>query len=217
MRIQTKPVIALASGAILLGSVGSVFCQTAQAQSVIIPWTTVPLADVVGVATGPDALAVAYEVTENPFDGVYTYSYTVDNPSPGNVAFFTVDFNTGAIIDGEAAFLPGSITVGNANLGVANGANGITWAFLSDPISAGGGVSGTLTFQSDLAPETGNASATGNDNPPGPWASNGSAEQVAIPAQPPEVVPEPATTTLFALALLLLPFRSTILKRELTR
>jgi hypothetical protein len=209
MRIHAKIIVALASGAILLP--GLPF-QTAQAQSVIIPSTPVTLADVNGTDTGPDALTVTYEVTENLADDVYTYNYIVGNPSPENVTSFTVDFNTGAIINGQDAFVPGSITVGNANYGAANGVNGITWAFLSDPISAGGGTSGTLAFQSDVAPAQGNASATGDDNPPGPWASYPDGSQVPIPNAS-IVVPEPTTTVLLALtALLLPPFGATISK-----
>jgi hypothetical protein len=213
MRIQTKPVIALASGAILLGSVGSVLCQTAQAQSVIIPWTTVPLADVVGVATGPDALAVAYEVTENPFDGVYTYSYTVDNPSgdPAIVEAFSIGFNTSP----AGAVLTGSVMGGAA---WANTGTGLLWVDIITPGNNSGTLYGgvSLSFESYDVPTYGNADATGSDNPPSPWASDPYGSQVPVPNT--VVVPEPTTTALLALtALLLLPFRSTILKRELMR
>jgi len=200
---------ALVSGAILLSGV---LCQTAQAQGLLNESGASILADVNGTATGPEALTVSWSVVENaPSD--YTYTYTVNNPSgdvllPGSYAPGTSEIVDSFSLDFNAA-LPDAVVSGpiGGNSAFNFGAYGLYWVLSPDVVRAGTS-SGLLSFQSELPPSPGNASAS-DDSPPSPWASpNGS--PVPVPGTGNFSVPEPATTTLLALtALLLLPFGST--------
>lgn len=195
MKIQPNPIIALSSVSILLSGL---LCQTAQAQTILN--STAILAVNAGLAA--DELTVAYTVTDN--SGVYTYDYTVNNPSsdPGTVALFEVGFDATS-----ASVVAGSITGGSSGEMITG--SGVDWVTVITP----GNNSGTLSFKSDEAPVFANANANGSPNPPAPWAStNPKGNQVPVP-DPSTVVPEPATTALLALSVLLLPFRSYLLKR----
>jgi hypothetical protein len=187
---------ALGSGAILLsGLLG----QTAQAQSSLLgtPETS-PLLTANSGSPGAD-LQINYSVTET--SGLYTYAYTVVNPgsdTTGNVDYFSVDFNAN----------PATISLGPSGGSYASYSTGsdVYWYFPG--LTAGQSTAAlSLTFTSPDAPVFGNADATGN-NPPGPWASASSIQQVPVPGP----VPEPTTDALFSLTLLLLPFRRSIFK-----
>jgi len=209
MKMQSKPIIALASGSILLFGV---LCQTTQAQSTLVDSGTAVLPAVDDL--GFDSLTVDYSVyftTPAIGSDYYTYDYTVYNPSSGNVA----DFNVGFDANAPDAVLPSSITGGNGPLPNQNvGGAGVNWYFETQTITQGNN-SGMLSFESSFAPiNDGNANASGGANPPGGWGTDPDDPTdgvVAVPNVP--VVPEPATTTLFALTLLLLAFRPNILKR----
>jgi len=191
MKTQSKPIVALASSAVL---VCGVLCQSAQAQAIIEGPAVAVLADVNGNNSGPTALPVTYEVTQftsGPDIGLYDYSYVVSNPvgDPATVVDFALSFNaaaTGAVVG------PISGGIASENYGV----NGVTWV---QPTSSGS-TSGTLSFLSDLAPVLGDANASGIGNPPGPWSSAPDGSQLPVPNAP--AVPEPATTSLLAMALL---------------
>jgi hypothetical protein len=197
MKMQSKPIIAFASGAILL--LGTL-CQTAQAQS-----TIATLAD---SNDGAANLTVDSTVT---FDGsVYTYDYTINNPSGGSseVTGFDVSFNANPA---NAAF---NLTGGDFG-GTPSGYSGVNWTFgfLVNPISQGS--SALVSFQSDYAPVGGAANATGTDNAAdgASWATAPNGDFVYVPAVPTNV-PEPVTTSLLALSSLLLVFRPNILKKS---
>jgi len=198
MKTQSKPIVALASGAVLLFGV---LCQTSHAQEIIAS-NTVTLADANGNTSGPTTLSVQYEVTET--SGVFTYDYVVSNPlgdyqgaNPNYVGGFEVRFDAA---DAGITGLSGGF--GSQN----DGSSGVTWYLAVAP----GGNSGTLQFQSDNAYDLNTANATGSDNPPGPWNSLNSSELVAAPNPP--VIPEPATTSLVALSLVFLALKPNILK-----
>ena len=172
MKKHAKPIVALASGAILLSSV---LCPTAQAQTPVVPSGTAILADTYGTEYGPEALTVNYSVTENASD-IYTYNYTVNNPggdvqlnnppAPEIFDAFSVVFDT--TVSGAYADY---VTGGSGHL--VNGASGLEWLF--NPAVEPGDNSGTLSFDSDLPPTMGNANAYANElgnSPPAPWASS---------------------------------------------
>jgi hypothetical protein len=200
MRTQPKSIAAVASGAVLLSGLAG---QSAKAQSVTLntPEQSI-LADVNG-GTGPNALTVDWEVTDN--SGVYTYSYTVQSPTAAEAASFSVGFNTAATdpvdISGDGAInYSGAVGIG------------VIWNPLynnTDTVGVQPGeTSQTLTFESDSPPVLGNANVNGS-NPNGPWASNPYGHEVPVPF----ALPEPATVSLLALGLMLFPFRSSIRKR----
>ena len=201
MRTHTKPIIALASGAVLLSGL---LCQTAHAQSVVLGQSyPVTLADLngSGTASGPNALPVTFVVTDVPADAPtpYLYSYTINNTSSGAgswaVESFSVNFvSTGAnvVADVNAA-------------GGQNGGQGVEWSSIFIAPSS----SETLTFESDDAPVLGNANAGGAPNGPAPWASSPNGSQVAVPS----TVPEPEVASLLGLALLLAPFRFALFRK----
>jgi hypothetical protein len=212
MKTCVKPIVALAAGAILLTGA---LCQTARAQNIVVESDLTPSilaptpAPPGGYAVNPqEYLSVAWEVTENLSDSVYTYYYDVSNPSGDvlynsdgslgttleDVAYFSVDFPT------TGNYVPGTIHGGGA---VQFTANTIEW-LVNIPA---GGTSGVLQFDSDIPPTLGNATSS-DSAAPAPWTSaNPDGTLVPVP------VPEPATTTLLALtALLLLPFRSNIFR-----
>jgi hypothetical protein len=203
MKKHKKAIIALVSGAILLfGVLG----QTAQAQSVI-QLGSAQLANISGTSNGPEALTVNYEVTLSA--GVYTYLYSVANPSgdvilapapgagsPEVVDAFAVVFNT--LLPG--AYVPGSQAGGTGLQN--NGASGLFWSF---PGVNPGSSSPTLSFQSDMPPTLGNANAS-DSVPPSPWSSVPYGQMVPVPS----TVPEPMTMVLLALPLALVPFRSNL-------
>jgi hypothetical protein len=213
MKNNAKPIVALLSGAIfLLGG----FCQSTQAQGIITLGQsyTQALATDTGSGTdvGPEAVTVTTKVTESA--GVYTYTYVVNNPTgdviqggqnngqPETVGSFTVGFNTTL----TGAYVSGSYSGGTlpAFIGVTSSA--IDWSFAA--VSPGSS-SPILSFQSDEAPTWGNASASDSGNQPSPWASAPNGNPVLIPSP----VPEPTTMSLFAGCLLLMPFRSIIVKK----
>src|SRR5271157_417892 len=210
MRTHAKPLVALASGVILLAGM---LCQTTNAQLVLSGSAT--LADTLGANSGPEALTVQYQVFLS--GGIYFYAYWVNNPAgdvilnnngsptstPEIVDAYSVAFDTTA----PGAYIAGSIAGGTSTQD--NGTSGLFWSF--NAISPGGSTppSNPLVFESYLPPIMGNANAQ-DANPPSPWSSNPNGQQVPVPNV---TIPEPATTTLFALAaLLLLPFRSNMLQ-----
>jgi hypothetical protein len=204
-----KLTVALASGAtLLLGAL----CPTIQAQSVLIESGSSVLADTLGTATGPEAVTVSWFVLENTATDIFTYGYNVNNPTgdvqlpgapdpgqPETVGSLTLSFDTtvqGALVSATA---PVGGTFQN------NDANGLSWTF---PSVNPGNVSALLAFQSTLAPVLGNASAGDGAIPPAPWSSVPNGQPVPVPGLL-HATPEPETTTLLALTLLFLPFRST--------
>jgi hypothetical protein len=198
MRTHTKPLVALASG---ITACSALLCQTVQAQSIVLgTQETSYLANANGVDTGSSALPITWDVTES--DNVYTYSYTIANPSadPSLVESFSVGFN--ANLTGAVVGTPGGGGVLNGTLG---NYIGVIWS----PLFISAGDSATVTFESDEAPVFGNANANGS-TPNGPWASSPSGQTVPVPSP----VPEPAATSLLALSLLLVPFRGAIFKKS---
>jgi hypothetical protein len=219
MNIRVKPLVALASGAMLLSGL---FSHTAQAQSTLIEQGTSSLGDVFLVNTGSEALTVSWFVVENTSSDLYTYAFNVNNPSgdvqlnndntpyispitkttvPETFNSFSLTFDT--TIPG--AFVSGTQPVGGSL--VNNGSTGLTWNF---PAVSPGSSTALLAFQSDLAPglgsAAGNASAGGGATPPSPWSSIPAGQPVPVP----RAAPEPEITGLLALtALVLLPFSST--------
>jgi hypothetical protein len=196
MKMQPNPIVALASGTILLFGV---LCQTAHAQTVIDN-ETVQLAANNGVAA--DDLTVQSEVTAN-LSGDYTYTYIVTDPGAPNTAgwsTFQVEFNAtppGAVENGSVS--PGGDPSGNS---------GVNWNPISEyePTSVE-----TLSFNSTYAPTLNTANATGGDVPSS-WESIPAGADVYVPNSP--VVPEPATTTLLMLIPLLLAFRPNLVKKS---
>lgn len=191
MKRWVKHVIVVAAGAILLsGFIG----QTAQAT--LVESGTAIMADGNGSTAAPEALVVSYSVDDTA--GIYTYSYNVSNPALDQIlagpnegrseefSVFSVTFNTtplGAIL-GAAS--------GGAYDPIASG--GVEWNFY--PAIYAGSSSGYLTFQSDFAPEFGDAGAQ-DSNLPSPWTG-----VVPVPATP------DSTNTMFLLGgmMLFLPF-----------
>jgi hypothetical protein len=191
MKIHIKPLIALASGPVLIAAL---FCQTAQAQQVVenpgpplAPGGSISgvttMADtgapgIPAVNTGPEALTVDWSVAE-PLPGTYIYSYDVFNPlndviltgpaagNPETIAGFSITFpnGPGAII---SPILGG--TVGTPN------PDGVSWLLISPAIAPGtdsttdyGGVA--MSFASALPPSDGNANAH-DSSVPSPWDSS---------------------------------------------
>ena len=208
MKKHGKIIAAMACGMVWISGI---FCQTTQAQDVLLNESgTSVLANTFGMNTGPEALIVSWAVVENNSD-VYTYSYVVNNPlgdvllnnngtptsNPEIVDAFAVVFDTTF----AGAYVPGSQTGGSGNQN--NGTSGLFWSFTAvNPNTS----SPILSFESDLPPTLGNANAQ-DANPPSPWSSIPNGQQVPVPA-----VPEPPTTVLLAGTLLLLPFRSALLR-----
>lgn len=215
MKNHVKLIITLISGAILLSGV---VCPTVQAQSVLVEYGSAYLANSLGQTSGPEVVTVSYFVVENLATDLYTYDYTVNNPTgdfvlngngsptstPEDIDYFSLTFDAslpGAVVNATVPVVNGA-----AGYFQNNGANGLAWLFQG--VTPGNSV--LIGFQSYLAPGPGNASAS-DSNPPSPWSSSPNGQQVAVP----RAAPEPATTTLFALTLLLLSFRSTLRRRFL--
>jgi hypothetical protein len=207
MKTQSKPIVALASGAILLFGV---LCQTTHAQAIIAS-NTVAMSDTDGNSTGPTALSVSYTVSYNSTSQLYTYDYIVSNPSGdyidgdvGNpsdavyVTSFEVSFNASPV--GAVSSPTGGVHFQN------DGPSGVTWALGG---TLGPGDSANLSFQSDNAYDVATANSSGAPNPPAPWETLPGGPVVA---PNPPVIPEPATTALFGLGLLFAAFRPNILK-----
>lgn len=207
MRSRTKPLLAWISGAIALPAL---LGQTAHAGGLLDEAGKSVLADVFGSSSGPEALVVTWSVVENACD-IYTYSYTVNNltgdvllnnegqptSTPEIVDSYSLSFDTTA----PGAYLPSSQAGGliNQNKGV----NGLFWAFA--PVQLGNHNS-VLSFESDMPPTSGAASASDAD-PPSPWTSLPDGQFVPVPDGP-EAVPEPTTAALAGLAVLvLIPLR----------
>jgi hypothetical protein len=210
MKTHTKPFITLISGPILLCGL---LCQTSQAADVTVTSGTATLADSLGDNTPPEALTVAYSVTEDTVSDIFTYTYTVNNPAndvvlagpqagqPEIVDAFIADFNDTA----PGAVIAGSIVGGNG--GFTLDGSGVEWAMVF-PTVAPGTNSGPLSFESYDAPTMGNAAAT-DANPPSPWNSSPDGQPVPVPSTPDST----NTAALLAGMLLLLPLRSTMKKQ----
>jgi hypothetical protein len=202
MRIQSKPIVALTFGAVLL--FGGL-CVTSQAQGVVGSNEITMTATIPDSGNTADELVVQSVVT-GPVGGNYTYTYDVFNPGtdPAVVNSLTVDFNTA---------YPGAfgnfVNTPSGDIAQNTTGNNLGWAFFVTPIAPGSS-SGPLSYTSTLLPTSGNADATGNDDPPSPWAADTAGSQVLVPNVP--TIPEPATTTLFAVSLLALVFRFSLLK-----
>lgn len=198
MKTQSKPIVALAFGALLLG----VTSQVSHAQGIVASnEVQMPANNNVPA----DALTVQSWVTLDA--GTYTYNYNVINPATDttSVNSFTVDFDAAA-----SGAVEGTISGGDFSEN--NGANGITWLFFFNEIAPGQSsenVSGDMSFNSQLAPTLANADANGDSNPPAPWASNGSS-QLYVPKV--VTVPEPPAELLLGLGLMLPAIRSNLLK-----
>jgi hypothetical protein len=210
MKTHAKTIVALSSAAILLSGLPG---QTAPATQVMSGTAT--LADAFGTAEAnptDEDLTVSYLVTLA--SGVYTYSYTVNNPSgdvllngdgspttiPEVVDAFSVAFDTTV----PGAYLASS-QAGGGSGDQNNGVNGLFWSLAAvEP----GSDSGPLSFESDLAPTWGNANAS-DANLPSPWASIPYGQEVPVPNIPEST----ATITLLAGVLLLLPSGSATRKK----
>lgn len=197
--MQPKPTVALIVGAVLIFGALS---QTAQAQSVI-DTNYVVLADAAGSAASPTALPVSTWVTQ--LGNVYTYNYIVYNPA-GDTGKLVTTFSVGFESD-----IPGVVSSISGD-GVNNAGNlGVLWQPLINSASgnflSAGAQSAVLSFQSDEPPTIGAANSNGS-SPPGPWKSINGGEDVFVP------VPEPEIMSMLAGALLLLPFRSSVLKKS---
>jgi hypothetical protein len=213
MKMQSKPIVAVSAGVLLL--LGAL-CQTAQAQITNeIESGVATLAAVNDV--GADALTVNYQVAFVSGGGpsFYIYDYNVSTPanSGESITLFQVDFNADFVnpITGDESYLPGSgagTTLGDISQPTAVG---VTWANISTGKLTTPGTSDTLSFNSDLGPTSSTANAQGSINPPAGWSSLPAGQFVPVPNVVP--VPEPATTTMFALALVLLAFRPNLLKK----
>ena len=197
MKTNVKQFVTLAAGAFLLFGLAA---QTAQAQTVMSGTATLATAGTApgqaGAATAPPAITVTYLVTLA--NNVYTYQYTVANPSgnvvlggsggpngigttftgngnggkPAVVNSFSVSFDTTATGIYTAVTPPAGTSVQN------NGVNGLLWTF--GPVGLAPSSSIAVSFQSANPPTMSNACAMG-PNPPGPWASSPSGQQVPVP------------------------------------
>jgi len=220
MKNHVKLIVTLVFGVILLSGV---LCPTVHAQSILVDYGSAYLANTLGQTSGSEVINVSYFVVENLATDVYTYDYTINNPVgdvelnnngsplltnpnnpnstiPENIYSFSLSFD---------ATVPGAVTSVDEPIGgyfQNTGTSGLVWDFPN--VAPGGSV--LIAFQSDLAPGPGNAIAEGA-SPPAPWSSNPNGQQVAVP----RAAPEPATTALLGLTLLLLPFRSTLRRRFL--
>jgi hypothetical protein len=179
-------------------------CHSAQAQSIVLnqPGTSV-LADYAGTTAGPEALTVSWTVTENASD-LYTYTYVVNNPAgdvllPGSYSPGTPEIVDSFLLNFNAALqgtLVGAPTAGNGTLNY--GSYGLFWSF--QPVQAGHSTT-LLSFESEMAPIWGDASAS-DDNPPSPWSSSPYGQPVPVP-DPLVALPEPSSLALLFLAVLL--------------
>ena len=195
--------IKIAAALAVILSVGAL---SEQARASIIVSNQAVLADSLGVSSGPEALTVDYVVSLT--GGIYTYAYTVNNPTgdvilPGNsqagnpevVDSFSVSFDT--LLPGE--FISGTQVGGNSG-DQNNGIAGLFWSFSG--IQPGSSI--TLSFESDNPPVLGNANAS-DANPPSPWGSVPDGQQVTVPGS--VTVPDGASTaSLLGGVLLFLPF-----------
>jgi hypothetical protein len=212
MQIKPTHIVSLLLGTSLLNGALS---QTGQAQGLLNESGTSTLAPAVvpigGYGANPqEYLGVSWSVVENA-SGTYLYSYTVHNPA-GDVVLnpaggltstpevfdgFSVDFNT--TLAGE--YLPGTLTGG-----AYQEVNPVGTAWFFNPAVAAGSSGGTVSFQSDFPPTSGEAGALGAM----PWSSySPNGQEVAVPdlSGPPTSVPEPAPMALFAAAgLFFVPF-----------
>ena len=159
-------------------------CRTARAQGLLNESGQSILANAFGASSGPETLTVDWSVNENSSD-VYSYAYTIENPvgdvvlnndgsptsSPEVVDAFSGPFDTTA----PGAFVLDSQSGGLTD--VNNGADGLAWSFSA--VNPGAG-SPSLSFQSDLPPGQGNATAL-DENPPSPWRSTPGGQQVPVP------------------------------------
>jgi hypothetical protein len=182
--------------------------QTSHAQGLLDETGTSILAPSVaptgGYAQNPqEYLSVAWSVVENQ-NGVYTYSYTLNNPAndvllnndgsltgvPESFNYFTMGFNT---------TVPGALVPNSLSGGAFSGSDPLTVYWFFAPAVGPGGTSATVSFASDLAP-AGLASGTASEGgPPSPWSSVSPGGQL-LPVPALATVPEPATTTMFAFA-----------------
>jgi hypothetical protein len=205
MKIRTKPIAALGCGALLLALLP---CQTAQA--LLDESGTSTLADTTVTVTASEPITVSWSVVETaPSD--YVYSYMVNNPA-GDVLLNEdgLPTTTPEIVDslsvGFDTTVAGAVTSTPTGLsGVA--ADGVNW-FLY-PVVGPDTSSVWLSFDSDLPPSPGNASAE-----PAPWASYPGGDAVPVPGTGNFSVPDSTDTmTLLAGVLLLLPFGAAMRKK----
>jgi hypothetical protein len=205
MKVNTKAIVVLVSGAILLSAVPG---QTNPATLLNESGTSI-LADSYHSESAPEAITVSWSVVENALD-IYTYSYTVNNPA-GDVLLNNEGqpTSTPEIVDsyslGFDTTFPGAYLSGSQTGGIYQQDNGTGLKWFLSPVAAGE-KSGPLSFESYLPPTPGDANAM-DANPPSPWASIPAGQPVPIPRVPDST----ATITLLAGVLLLLPFRSTLL------
>jgi len=212
MKMQTKPIIALASGAVLIaGVVGQTvraqeIVPGPQPQAVVIPLQTATLAEVGG--PGPN-ITVSYEVTQDVGpDNLFNYYYDVNNPggNPATVGSLDVAFDStvlGSVVGPVQPNPPTGVVLFGAS---TDSTSGVQWFFSG---VAPGTISGTLGFQSAFPPTLGTANATGAPSAPPTWASIPNGQDVPVPSP----TPEPATTALFALGSLAMAFRKNFLKK----
>src|SRR5271165_1142241 len=80
MQTHPKIITALATGAILL----PIFHGQTASATLLDESGASTLADAFGIPTGPETLTVNWSVVENAAD-IYTYSYTVQNPSGDDI------------------------------------------------------------------------------------------------------------------------------------
>ncbi len=208
MKRDIKPILALTAAALLL-SEG--LCGTIQAQTVLKESGTTYLADIFSSsATSPETLSVSWFVLENTTSGIYTYGYNLFNP-PGDVALnnngtptttpeVVNTLNLSFSVPTTGFF---QLTPPAGGTAINNGPDGVTFTF---PDVSPGNYSPLLAIQSSTAPDPANASADGGAVPPGPWSTVPNIPN-NVPIAVPQLVPEPATTTLLGLALFALPFR----------
>jgi hypothetical protein len=209
MKIRAMTAVVLASGAILLSGVEG---KTSGASLIVSGTAT--LADISGNASGSEAITVNYSVSES--DGVYTYSYVLNNPIgdvllnengslssiPEIVDAFSIGFNANG---------SGACSFGSQAGGIIDQDNGIGGLFWSFAAVKPGASSPTLTFESDSPPIFGNANAL-DANPPSPWSSVPHGQQIPVPEV--EVPDSTSTLALLGGGVLLLGCFSTTGQRK---
>lgn len=206
MRTQTSAVRALEIAASF--ALACLLSQQSSAQTLLDQTGTSilgpSLAPTGGYAQNPqEYLTISWSVIENN-SGVYTYSYTLNNPTgdvllnpngsltatPESVDYFSVSFNTTA---------PGAYMDGSQSGSPFESADSVDLAWFLNPSIAAGGSSATLSYESDLPPASGYGDAAGG-GPPAPWSTISSPTGPALPVPDVTSVPEPEISTLLGAA-----------------